>query len=74
MGKDAMRPQTLLITRCYKKEITFSKTKASQLLGSRGKLERLVAEGTIRMEKPTNTQNGKWQVNAGDVLFQILKD
>ena len=68
-----MRSQTLLITRCYKKEITFSKTKASQLLGSRSKLERLVADGTIRMEKRSDSQNGKWQVNAGDVLHQILK-
>lgn len=69
-----MRPQTLLITRCYKKGVTFSKTKAAALLGSRRKLEDLVAKGDIRMEKPTLTQNGKWQVSAGDVLFQILKD
>lgn len=68
-----MTSKTLLLTRCYKKEITFSKTQASQFLGSRSKLERLVAEGDIRMEKPSSSQNGKWQVNAGDVLFQILK-
>lgn len=46
---------------------------ASQFLGSRSKLEQLVAEGSIRMEKPNPSPNGKWRVNAGDVLYQILK-
>lgn len=69
-----MKPHETLIIRCYKKGLCFSKNKASALLGSRQKLERLVAEGSIRMEKPANVQNGKWRVNAGDVLYQILKD
>ena len=68
-----MRSKDLLYRRCYTKNITFSKTMASQFLGSRSKLEQLVAEGSIRMEKPNPSQNGKWRVNAGDVLYQILK-
>ena len=54
-----MKPHETLIIRCYRKGLYFSKSKAIALLGSRQKLERLVAEGTIRMEKPANVQNGK---------------
>ena len=39
-----------------------------KLIGSRDKLERLVAEGKIRMERKGDAQNSKWQLNAGDVL------
>ena len=56
-------------TTCYKKGITFSKNTAMKLVGSRTRLERLVAEGKIRMERKTNAQNSRWQLNAGDVLF-----
>lgn len=53
---------------CYKKGITFSKNTAMKLVGSRTRLERLVAEGKIRMERKGDAQNSKWQLNAGDVL------
>lgn len=54
---------------CYRKGITFSKNTAMKLIGSRNKLERLVAEGKIRMESKGDAQNSKWQLNAGDVLY-----
>ena len=58
-----------IFTTCYKKGITFSKNTAMKLVGSRTRLERLVAEGKIRMESKGEAQNSKWQLNAGDVLY-----
>lgn len=51
--------------------ITFSKTIAAKIVGGEARLERLVINGKIRMEKPTCKQNGKWQCNGGDVLQHI---
>lgn len=48
--------------------ITFSKTVAAKLVGGEYRLEKLVIEGKIRMDKPTAKQNGKWHCNGGDVL------
>ena len=58
-----------ICTTCYKKGITFSKNTAMKLVGSRTRLEQLVAEGKIRMERNSEAQNGKWNCNAGDVLY-----
>ena len=58
-----------LLTTAYKKRITFSKNTAMKFIGSRAKLEQLVAEGKIRMHQNSNAQNSRWQLNAGDVLF-----
>jgi hypothetical protein len=49
----------------------FSKTVASRLVGGRANLLHLVECGKIRIEKPTNKQNGKWFCNAGDVIKNI---
>jgi hypothetical protein len=49
----------------------FSKTLASRLVGGRAALNRLIKQGKIRVEKPTNKQNGKWFCNAGDVIRNI---
>jgi hypothetical protein len=49
----------------------FSKTVASRLVGGKANLMRLVERGKIRIEKPTNKQNGKWFCNAGDVIRNI---
>ena len=54
---------------CYTKGITFSKSKAMLFVGGRNRLEELVAQGKIRVEKTSNAQNAKWQCSAGDVLF-----
>lgn len=51
--------------------ITFSKAMASKLVGGEYRLEKLVCEGKIRMDKPTNSQNGKWFCVASDVLQYI---
>lgn len=48
--------------------VTFSKTLSARIVGGRYKLEKLVREGKIRIEKPSATQNGKWECNAADVL------
>jgi len=64
-----MNPHEAIITRCYRKGITFSKSTAMKLIGSRNKLEQLVAEGKIRMDSKGEAQNSKWQLNAGDVLY-----
>ena len=51
--------------------ITFSKATAAKLVGGEYRLEKLVSEGKIRMEKPTSKQNGKWICNGGDVISHI---
>lgn len=51
--------------------ITFSKATAAKLVGGEYRLEKLVAEGRIRMEKPTAKQNGKWFCDGGDVISNI---
>lgn len=50
---------------------TFGQREAADIVGSRGKLLRLVGEGKIRAEKPTKKQNGKWFCNAADVLRYV---
>lgn len=50
---------------------TFGQREASEIVGSRRKLLRLVGEGKIRAEKPTKKQNGKWFCNAADVLRYV---
>lgn len=52
---------------------SFSKTEAAQIVGGRVTLERLISEGKITADKPTDTQNGKWFCNAADVL-RHMKD
>lgn len=47
---------------------TFSKDKAAQIVGGEKRLCRLIEEGKIEAEKPSTSQNGKWYVNAGQVL------
>lgn len=51
--------------------ITFSKAVAAKIVGGEYRLEKLVREGEIRMEKPTSKQNGKWFCNGGDVIQNI---
>lgn len=48
--------------------ITFSKTEATKIIGSRCFLEKLVAIGKIRMTKTSDRQAGTWKCNAEDVL------
>lgn len=48
--------------------VTFSKAAAAKMVGGEYRLEKLVREGKIRMEKPTTKQNGKWFCDGGDVL------
>ena len=48
---------------------TFSKSEADRIVGGKGKLTELIVCGKVRMEKPSDAQNGKWQCNAGDVLM-----
>lgn len=45
-----------------------SKNMASEFVGGRRRLERLVEDGKIRFDKPNNVQNGKWTCNLWDVL------
>ena len=49
---------------------TFGQRKAASMVG----LLKLIEEGKIRSDKPTNKQNGKWYCNAADVLkYAIIK-
>lgn len=53
---------------------TFGRNEAASIVGGRGKLIRLMDEGKVRVEKPTNKQNGKWFCNAADVLrYAVVK-
>lgn len=51
--------------------ITFSKATAAKLVGGEYRLEKLVTEGKIRMDKPTAKQNGKWFCDGGDVINHL---
>lgn len=55
----------------HREDITFGQREAAKLVGGRTRLEKLIAEGRIRAEKRTMTQNGKWYCNAGDVLCYV---
>lgn len=48
---------------------TFGKNKAAYIVGGKKRLIELIVQGKISSDKPTNTQNGKWQCNAADVLM-----
>lgn len=48
--------------------VTFCKDESARIVGGIGRLETLIAEGKIEMEKRTNKQNGKWFCNAVQVL------
>lgn len=52
-------------------KIKFSKATAAKLVGGKYRLEKLVREGKIRMEKPATKQNGKWFCNGGDVISYL---
>lgn len=49
-------------------QITFSQREAEKLVGGRGRLFRLIGEGSIRAEKKSDRQNGRWYCNAYDVV------
>ena len=44
---------------------------AAKLVGGEYRLEKLVREGKIRMDKPTAKQNGKWFCDGGDVISHL---
>lgn len=48
--------------------VTFSKAMAAKIVGGKYRLEKLVSEGKIRMDKPASKQNGKWYCDGGDVI------
>ena len=51
---------------------TFGQRKAASMVGGLGRLLKLIEEGKIRSDKPTNKQNGKWYCNAADVLKYVI--
>ena len=52
---------------------TFGQRKSASIVGGLKRLMRLMEEGKIRSDKPTNKQNGKWFCNAADVLKYAIK-
>ena len=52
---------------------TFGKRVAEEIVGGRMKLRRLMEAGKVRFSKDSPSQNGKWQVNAADVLRHCRK-
>ena len=51
---------------------TFGQRKAASMVGGLGRLLKLIEEGKIRSDKPSNKQNGKWFCNAADVLRYVV--
>lgn len=70
---DIIDPEQLgLLSMVFRKMgITFSKAVAAKIVGGEYRLEKLVSEGRIRMEKPTAKQNGKWFCDGGDVISHL---
>lgn len=52
--------------------IFFSKTESARLVGGKARLLRLISAGRIKVEKPTNKQNGKWFCSADDIVRYII--
>lgn len=52
---------------------TFGQRKSARLVGGLKRLMRLMEDGKIRSDKPTDKQNGKWFCNAADVLKYAVK-
>ena len=53
---------------------TFGQRKAASMVGGLGRLLKLIEEGKIGSDKPTNKQNGKWYFNAADVLKYAISN
>ena len=70
---DIIDPELLgLLSIAFRKMgITFSKAVAAKIVGGEYRLEKLVSEGKIRVEKPTAKQNGKWFCDGGDVVSHM---
>ena len=70
---DIIDPEQLgLLSIAFRKRgITFSKAMAAKIVGGEYRLEKLVSEGKIRVEKPTAKQNGKWFCDGGDVIIHL---
>ena len=47
---------------------TFGLRTSERIVGGNKRLVRLIEEGKIRAEKTSRAQNGKWFINASDVL------
>ena len=61
--------EKLLIIMRVMKSKTFGLRFSEKIVGGRARLERLITAGKIRAEKGNGeAQNGKWLVNAADVL------
>lgn len=67
---DTIAARLDVIYRTMAKEF-FGIRKAAKMVGGRMRLEQLIIEGRVRADKPTAAQNGKWQINAADVLANI---
>lgn len=61
-----------IYTSLRRNNIMLSKSEAMKIVGGRYVLERLVATGKIRMQKPSEKTNGKWFCRAEDV-FRYVK-
>lgn len=66
--KDSQRQLELIQIVFDKHQIKFSKAVAAKIVGGKYRLERLVENGEIRMEKPEAKQNGRWHCNGWDVI------
>lgn len=69
--KDARYHLDLLRMVFDKHKIRFSKHEAAKIVGGEYRLERLVMNGEIRMDKPTAKQNGKWFCHGSDVIRNV---
>ena len=68
---DARRHLDLIKMVFDKYQIKFSKKEAAKIVGGEYRLEKLVENGEIRMDKPTAKQNGKWFCDGFDVLRNV---
>lgn len=72
---DALQHMEDIYTALRKNEITFSKTEAMKIVGSRTTLERLVASKQIRMTvRSESYRKGQWECNAEDVLRHAVSN
>ncbi len=52
---------------------TFGRDEAARIVGGLKRLTRLIEQGAIEADKPSDAQNGKWRCRADQVLRHCRK-
>lgn len=70
INKKEINPEAIALENIFLalEGLTFCKDVSAYIVGGSKKLESLISEGKIEVEKRTNSKNGKWFCNAAQVM------